>query len=136
MTEEKQITIKDLATKYKKLRDDKDYHSDETKRLEKEIKIAEKELIDKMLEQGLTSFKSKEIGTLAASNKLVAKITDFIKFAQFLKDNGHEHLIKTEVNYMTLQSFANELGPESELLKKAHENGLDYEERATLSLRK
>lgn len=128
--------MQSLALEYKDLRGQKDYFESEVKRLTEEIKKLETRLVDKMIDQGMTSMRLEGVGLLTVSNKLVAKITDKDKFFKWLEDTGRASLIKRDVNYMTLQAFANELGIENEELHAAHENGLDYEEKAILSLRK
>lgn len=122
------------ALRYKALRDEKDLYKAELERIEPDLKAAEAALIDKMLEQGITSTRIEGVGMLTASNKLVAKISDKEKFFAWLQDTEREGYIKHEVNYMTLQALANELD-EAEL-KTAHDAGMDYEEKTVLSLRK
>lgn len=122
------------ALRYKALRDEKDLYKAELERIEPDLKAAEAALIDKMLEQGITSTRIEGVGMLTASNKLVAKISDKEKFFTWLQDTEREGYIKHEVNYMTLQALANELD-EAEL-KTAHDAGMDYEEKTVLSLRK
>ncbi len=126
--------MKEAAQKYKKLRDDKDYLESEVKRIKGELEMLEAALIEEMLREGITSTRIEGVGMLTACNKLIAKVVNREKFFEWLKATDREHLIKRDVNYMTLQAFANEL--EQAELKAAHDAGMDYEDKVILSLRK
>lgn len=122
------------ALRYKALRDEKELYKAELERIEPDLKAAEAALIDKMLEQGVTSTRIEGVGMLVVYNKLVATINDKDKFFAWLQDTEREGCIKHEVNYMTLQALANELDPDE--LKAAHDAGMNYEEKTVLSLKK
>lgn len=126
--------MKAEALRYKALRDEKALYEDGLDRVKKELEVAEAELIEKMLADGITSTRIEGVGMITAVNKLVAKIIDKEKFFEWLRQNDHENMIKHEVNYMTLQGFANEI--EGAELAAAHAAGMDYTEKVTLSLKK
>lgn len=126
--------MKETAQRYKKLRDDKEFLESEVKRIKLELDTLESELIAEMLEEGITSTRLEGVGMLIVCNKLVAKIVDKDKFFEWLQQTDRENMIKRDVNYMTLQGFANEL--EQNELQAAHNAGMDYEEKVILSLRK
>lgn len=126
--------MKGTALEYKEARDQRDFLRDELKRAEAELAVAETKLVNEMIANGQTSARFDGIGLVTLSNKLAAKIVDKEVFFRWLYDTGRESLIKSDVNYMTLQAFANEL--DQDTLKAAHDSGLDYEERVVISLRK
>lgn len=126
--------MKGTALEYKEARDQRDFLRDELKRAEAELAVAETKLVNEMIANGQTSARFDGIGLVTLSNKLAAKIVDKEVFFRWLYDTGRESLIKSDVNYMTLQAFANEL--DQDTLKAAHDSGLDYEERVGISLRK
>lgn len=103
----------------------------------KEAEAAEKQLKEEieqvMLEAELKSVKG-EFGTLTCGTQIVAKIADLPRFKEFLYSHGLEAIVKEDVHYKTLQTFANELP--KDLLEEAHRFGLDYREESTISLRK
>ncbi len=126
--------MKEAAQRYKKLRDDKDYLESEVKRIKAELETLEAALIEEMLQEGITSMRIEGVGMLTVNNKLAAKIVDKEKFFEWLRQTDRESLIKRDVNYMTLQAFANEL--EQNELAAAHDAGMDYEDKVVLSLKK
>lgn len=126
--------MKEIALEYRKKRDEKAFLENELKTVGKELDALEAQIIDEMLEGGITSTRIEGVGMLTACNKLIAKVVNKEKFFEWLKATDREHLIKRDVNYMTLQSFANEL--EQAELKAAHDAGMDYEDKVILSLRK
>lgn len=126
--------MKSTAMEFRELRDQKEYLKNELKRVENELTICEERLVNEMIEAGQTSARFDGVGLVSISNKLQAKIADREKFFVWLRDTGRGDMIKEDVHYMTLQAFANEL--EGVELAEAHQRGLDYSERATVSLRK
>lgn len=126
--------MKEIALEYRKKRDEKAFLENELEIVEKDIERLKAQIIDEMLEGGITSTRIEGVGMLTVCNKLVARIINKENFFEWLKATDREHLIKRDVNYMTLQAFANEL--EQAELKAAHDAGMDYEDKVVLSLKK
>lgn len=126
--------MKEIALEYRKKRDEKAFLENELEIVEKDIERLKAQIIDEMLEGGITSTRIEGVGMLTVCNKLVARIINKDKFFEWLKATDRESLIKRDVNYQTLQAFANEIDQAE--LKAAHDAGMDYEDKVVLSLKK
>jgi len=129
-------TLKALGENLKREKELKKMLEDQIKDCTANIDSLEEQISNMMLELEMSSTRIDGVGQLVLTNKIKAVVAQelFEKFKNWLTTIGQASIIKEGVNYQTLQSFANELSPE--LLKAAHDNGLNYTEVTTVSLRK
>lgn len=128
------MSLSELAKEYGAVRD----NLDSAKQMVEELEIRKNQLTDliimEMVASGQKSARFDGIGLLTVSTKLVGTIKNKVSFLAYLKRSGQESLIKEDVHYQTLQAWMNDLPKEE--LEDAHACGLDYQDKAILSLRR
>jgi len=128
------MSLSELAKEYGAVRD----NLDSAKQMVEELEIRKNQLTEQIIEEmvasGQKSARFDGIGLLTVSTKLVGTVKDKPSFFKYLKESGQESLIKEDVHYQTLQAWMNDLSGAD--LKAAHKAGLNYQDKAILSLRR
>ena len=103
MTEIEELNV--LATNLKDLKELKKRHEEQAEIYSKKISSISKDLYVRMITNGLTSIRVKDVGLVTATETELPSITDDEVFFNFLKAVGHEAIKKTSVNAHTLRSW-------------------------------
>lgn len=126
--------LKDLAAALKKAREEQETLAKMKKENDARLKSLEEEIIMEMVNLGQKSAAFEGIARIGLIVKLEGKISDKETFFRYLHESDQAHLIKQDVNYMTLQGWLNEISGDE--LVRAHQSGLDYHEKATIRFTK
>lgn len=97
----------DLATKISDLRDKKGNLTAQLKEVSQQLEVAEQEMLDYLIEEGMDRVDVAGKGTFFISNKRFFKIADREAFLDFLHEQGDTDLLT--VQHQTLNAYAKEI---------------------------
>lgn len=105
----KDMTLNELAELYVKHRDIKADLKEHDTTNQKIFDLIRKKLIpEKMEEMGIDNVKLKDIGRVSIRGEIYASINDKSAGYAWLRENGHEDLIRDDVNHSTFKAFCKE----------------------------
>lgn len=129
--------MENLAKEFAQLRKEKVRTEEKLVALNKQLDQKGKQLMEAMLDKGITQFKLKGVGLIYISTLVSPKITDIETFYKFLKDNDQAFIIKETVHSKTLYSWYKQwMEKEGEDNQEANIPGLEVFEKPLVKLNK
>jgi len=121
------------------LKDNKATIEEQLKQVKRQIEVQEQKLVNMMVDEELQSFKGNNgitysLKTMAAPNILAENKPELIKR---LKENGHEGIVKEDVNTQTFKAYMKEMGWETnEELPEFLQDIVNIFEKTTIGTRR
>ena len=118
--EEVKVTPKlvDFARRLRVYKDKKDQLKDDLKELNKTLEVFNKEFVELMQDNEISTFKVDKAGTCYIEPDIYPDVVDSIAFIKWLDDNGFGSLAVRTVHPQTLKSFCKEQLAAKNLLPK------------------
>ena len=121
------------------LKDNKATIEEQLKQVKRQIEVQEQKLVNMMVDEELQSFKGNNgitysLKTMVAPNILAENKPELIKR---LKENGHEGIVKEDVNTQTFKAYMKEMGWETnEELPEFLQDIVNIFEKTTIGTRR
>lgn len=127
-----------LASELEFLKEQKSILEDQLKEIKQKISQIEQALIEEMLKNEVQNFTNQEKQfILNVKSYYSVKAENKPKLFEWLKANGHEALIKEDINSQTLNAFGREISAENDdSLPEGLKNILNVYEKTSISMRK
>ena len=126
--------MRELAEELAALRTQKDELAKQKKEVEEKLDALEAKIIEKLLQDGISTVILNGIGRITLSTQSFPRIKDQTKFYAYLRESGAGDIIKETVHSQTLRGYWNNLRATKGDTPDPKKIGLEVFSEATVSL--
>jgi len=129
-------SLSELATKLYELRERKTEINNTLKEVQRDLDVAEQELLEEMMHEGMNRLDIQDKGSFHIANRKFFKISDREALIDFIHEQGDVDLLT--VNHQTLNAYAKEMYSRKEAEGDEDFNmpGIDYITKTQIRVRK